>query len=190
MLGGVELLHVLNAAPLTPLAGPFHRYVRHTFIASALSTGTPLHILTGEWARRNGGRFNFPDRFRTTYLALDEVTARIEAERVLAPFVHLPIAGSLQRVLRLDDPAIAKLLQLSLPEIQADWRFPNARGIEVPTQRLGHAAYNAGRVEAIAYPSTADPGGICLAVFTERLTPGSFLEIHDPEGVIRERVSG
>lgn len=190
MLGGAELLDALNTAPLRPLMGPFHRYVLHKFIALVLPTGAPLHILTGEWARKNGGRFNFPNRYSTTYLALDPATARIEAERILAPFIHLPIAGTLQHVLRLDDQGITRLLQLSPPELQAEWHFPNARGVEVPTQRLGHAAYNAGRIEAIAYPSTANAGGVCLAVFTERLTPGSFLEVQDPDGVIRERISG
>lgn len=190
MLGGGKLLHALNAAPLKQLPGPFHRYVLHRFIALALSMGAQLHILSGEWARKNGGRFNFPNRYRTTYLALDPVTALAEAERVPAPFVHLPIAGTLQHVLHLDDPGITELLQLSPAELQAEWRFPNARGVEVPTQRLGHAAYNARRVEAIAYPSTANPGGVCLAVFTERLRPGSFLEVQDPDSVIRERISG
>jgi RES domain-containing protein len=190
MLGGRKLLRALNVAPLKPLAGPFHRFVRHKFIALALQAAVPLHVLTGEWARKSGGRFNFPNRYRTTYLALDAATARIEAERVPAPFVHLPITGTLQHVLHLDDPGIVGTLQLLPPELQAEWHFPNAYGVEVPTQRLGHTAYDAGRIEAIAYPSTVNPGGVCLAVFPERLRPGSFLEVQDPDGMILERISG
>jgi len=156
----------------------------------ALSAGTPLHILSGEWACKTGGRFNFPNRYRTTYLALDPVTARVEAERIVAPFVHFPIAGALQHVLNLGDPDITGLLQLSPAELQADWRFANAKGVETPTQQLGHAAYDERQIEGIAYPSTVNPGGVCLAVFAERITLDSFLEVQDPNGVIRERISG
>lgn len=190
MLSGLELLDVLNAAPLRPLLGPFHRYVQHRFIASALARGTALHILSGEWARKTGGRFNFPGRFRTTYLSLDPETARVEAERIDAPFIHIPILGTLQQVLRLDDPAISSLVQISQHELQVEWRLANARGIEVATQQLGQAAYNTGRIEGIAYPSTVNSGGICLAVFSDGLMPGSSLEVQDPEAVIHERISG
>jgi RES domain-containing protein len=190
MLGGAELRDALTVAPLTPLVATLHRYVRHSFIALALSKGAALHIVTGEWARRTGGRLNFPNRHRTAYLALDPVTALVEAERIVAPFVHVPIEGRLQHVLRLDDPGISGLLHLSPVELQAEWRIPNARDVEVPTQRLGNIAYAVGRIEAIAYPSTVNPGGICLGVFTERLAPGSFLETRDPDGMIHERIAG
>jgi RES domain-containing protein len=190
MLSGAELPAALSAATLTPLRGALHRYVRNSFIAAALSKGTALHILTGEWARKTGGRLNFPNRYRTAYLALDAVTARVEAERIVAPYVHLPIVATLQHVLRLDDPATTARLQLSPLELQAEWRIENARGVEVPTQRLGNVAYAARRIEAIAYPSTVNSGGVCIGVFTERLSPGSFLEIQDPDGVIRERIAG
>jgi RES domain-containing protein len=190
MLGGAELLAAVSGAALTPLTGVLHRYVRNSFIALARSKGTALHILSGEWARKTGGRLNFPNRYRTAYMALDPVTARVEAERIVAPYVHVPIVANLQHVLRVDDPAITRLLELSPSELRVEWRTANARGIEVHTQRLGNVSYAARRIEAIAYPSTVNPGGVCVGVFPERLSPGSFLEIQDPDGVIQERIAG
>ena len=99
MLEGEELSAALNAVEVVPLVGPFHRYVQHAFVARALRDSLPLHILSGEWSHRTGGRSNFPGRYRMTYLALDETTARVEAEqRIEAPFVHVPIDGHLQHV--------------------------------------------------------------------------------------------
>jgi RES domain-containing protein len=64
----------------------------------------------------------------------------------------------------------------------------NARGIEAPTQRVGHAASMSERVEAVLYPSTVWPIGACLAIFPERLVPGSSLEVIDPDGILLERI--
>jgi|ERR1041384_3754978 RES domain-containing protein len=188
MLGGGELVAAINVAPLTALAGPYHRYVLHRYIALALSSGSPLHILSGVPARTAGGRFNLPGRFLTTYLALDAITAQVEAERITAPFVHVPVAGDLQAVLRLDDPRVTALLHLTPAELHADWRFPNARGLETTTQKLGHAVYASGRIEGVVYPSNVHPGGVCVAVFPERLLRGSSLKVDDPSRVILEQL--
>lgn len=190
MLEGEELSDVLNAVEVVPLVGPFHRYVQHVFVAWALRDNFPLHILSGEWSRRTGGRFNFPGRYPTTYLALDEATARVEAEqRIEAPFVHVPIDGHLQHVLDLSDPPIAKLLQLTSGELNAEFRMLNATAVrEAPTQRLGLAVCRTSRIEAIKYPSTVHLRGMCLAVFPQRLAPGSYLRITDPDDVLRESI--
>lgn len=190
MLRGADLLAALRNAALVPLAGTLHRYVRNSFISLAIANGTALHILSGEWARRTGGRLNFPNRYNTTYMSLDAETARVEAERIVAPFIHVPVVTRLQHVLRLEDPASAMLLELSPGELEVEWRAANAGGIEVPTQELGDAAQSTGRIEAITYPSNARPGGICVGVFSGRLSPGSYLEIVDPDGVVQERIAG
>lgn len=91
MLEDRELGTVLGSVPLAPRVGPFHRYVLHRHVARALERGTPLHILSGESSRRTGGRFNYPQLHPTLYLALDARTAEIEAERIQAPYVHVPV---------------------------------------------------------------------------------------------------
>lgn len=101
MLDDRRLRPVLESVPLTSRHGPFHRYVMHRYVALALERRAPLHILTGEWARRTGGRFNYPGLCRTAYVAADATTAQAEAERILAPYVHIPVAGVLQKVLDL-----------------------------------------------------------------------------------------
>lgn len=188
MLEGRDLQEALDAVHLTPLQGPFHRYVLHRYIVLALQQGGPLHILSGEWSLKTGGRFNYPGRNRTTYLATTARTAQVEAERVQAPYVHLPIKGKLQHVLDVTNPGVTALLHILPGELTENWRMLNARGQEAPTQRLGHAAYTSTRVEAIAYPSTMHSGGVCLAVFPERLVSGSLQEIDDPHEILRERI--
>lgn len=80
------------------------------------------------------------------------------------------------------------MLATSAEELGADWRTLNARGIEAPSQRLGHAAYMSHRVDAITYRSIVWPAGVCLAVFPERLASRSCLEVVDPDGILRERI--
>jgi len=188
MLDDRRLRPVLESVPLTSRQGPFHRYVMHRYVALALEHRAPLHILTGEWARRTGGRFNYPGLYRTTYVAADAKTAQAEAERILAPYVHVPVAGALRKVLDLTRVDVLDALVTSSDELGRDWRMVNARGGEAPSQRLGNAAHRSQRIEAIVYRSTVWAGGLCLAIFPERLGSGSWLEVEDPDGILRERV--
>jgi len=145
-------------------------------------------ILSGEWSRRTGGRFNYPSEYRVAYLAQDPVTAQAEAEQIQAPYVHLPVRGTLERVLDLTRHDLLETLETSAEELGQEWRLLNFRGIEAPSQRLGHAAHLSRRVEAISYHSLVLPAGVCLAVFPDRLTGRSFLEIEDPAGILLERI--
>lgn len=191
MLEGQDLRDALDSIRLIEHPGPFHRYVQHRFIALALAAGAPLHVLSGEWARKTGGRFNYPHRHRTTYLAADAATASAEGERTdnpARPYVHIPIRGRLQRVLDLTDMRVRERLEVSIAQLTAEWRLLNAKGQEASSQRLGRSLYMAGSVESVAYPSTARGGGVCLAVFPERLARGSFLEVEDKEQILRERI--
>lgn len=188
MLEDRDLGKVLAALPTAPREGPFHRYVLHRYVAQALERGAPLHILSGEWSLKMGGRFNYPHLYPTVYLALDETTARVEAERIPAPYVHIPIAGRLQSVLDLTQLDVLHALGTSHEELGRDWRLLNLRGIEAPSQRLGYASRRSGRVEAVAYRSTVWPAGTCLAIFRDRLAAGSSLKIEDPDGILGERI--
>ena len=188
MLDDRRLRPVLESVSLTSRQGPFHRYILHRYVALALEGRTPLHILTGEWSRRTGGRFNYPGLFRTAYVAADAKTAQAEAERIPAPYVHVPVRGALQNILDVTRTDVLERLGTSENELGGDWRLLNARGGEAASQRLGHAAYRAQRIEAIAYRSAVWSGGVCFAVFPERLVSGSWLEVEDPDGFLRERI--
>lgn len=66
-----------------------------------------------------------------------------------------------------------------------NWRIlPIQFGLPAPSQILAELIRDAD-FEAIAYPSTKG-GGVCLAIFADKLAPGSFVELTDkhPDGVI------
>jgi RES domain-containing protein len=188
MLEERRLARALQAVALVPRKGVFHRYVLHRWVAQARERGAPAHILSGYWSRRTGGRFNPPNEHRTVYVALDPLTAQVEGEQIEAPYVHVPIRGRLSRVLDLTRAEVLEQLGTSADELAREWRLANAHGVVTPSQRLGRSAYRACRIEAMAYFSTVRDGGVCLAVFPDRLRSGSWLEIADPDGVLRERV--
>jgi hypothetical protein len=56
-----------------------------------------------------------------------------------------------------------------------DWRRMNASGKEALTQAIGRAAFEAG-FEGFIVPSAQDKRGQNLAVFQEKLLPGSGLQ--------------
>lgn len=126
---------------------------------------------------------------RYVALALERrMPLQVEAERIEAPYVHVPVGGRLQRVLDLTQPDVLRALETSEDELGRNWRMSNARGTEATSQRLGHAAYVSDRVEAVAYRSIMWPAGTCLAIFPRRLASGSSLEVVDPDGILRERI--
>lgn len=65
-----------------------------------------------------------------------------------------------------------KLVGTNRQELTGDWQ--NFGG-EAPTQDLGAALFNLRTVEGLIYPS-ARTGGLCLAVFMDRLQPSSRIE--------------
>jgi hypothetical protein len=57
-----------------------------------------------------------------------------------------------------------------------------------PTQLLGQAAYETGRIQGFSFHSAKNTGqGYNLVVFIDRLVPGeaSFLKVYDPDGALR-----
>lgn len=66
-----------------------------------------------------------------------------------------------------------------------NWRvLPVQFGLPAPSQILAELV-RAADFEAIAYPSNKG-GGLCLAIFVDKLAPGSYIELTDktPDGVI------
>jgi hypothetical protein len=106
------------------------------------------------------------------------------------PWVVVSVNGVLTNVLDLTNRGIQLQLGTNLTELTGEWRLTQSRGQTAPTQLLGHAAYETGRILALLYVSAKNPiHGRGLAVFSDRLAPGgaSYLEVIDPHRNLSQR---
>ena len=143
-----------------------------------VSVGTNPRSGTG--ARIHGGRWNPPDSFATLYLALDLETVVAEFERAarrqgLTPDQFLPrelheFDVRLTAVLDLTSAEAREALGLGEAELRAD--------DPVRCREVGEATHYIG-LEAVMAPSAG--AGTVLAVFLEKLRPGSRLEVRRSE---------
>jgi len=131
----------------------------------------------GAGARSVGGRWNPPNSFATLYLALSEEAAAAELVRLATragravddfmPRHLLEFEVKLDRLLDLTDAGAVGQMNLEENHLRAD--DPRK------CQEIGEAAHHLG-LEGILAPS-ATGSGVVLAVFVERLLPGSQLEL-------------
>jgi RES domain-containing protein len=149
---------------------------------SALSEVTLRHVSpgtdprSGTGARVHGGRWNPPDSFQTLYFGLSRETVVAEFQRAarrqgLQPEDFLPrelhtFRISLAAVLDLRSEE--RLAQVSLTLL--DVERPDAHSCQL----IGDAAHYLGS-EGILAPSATRIGTV-LAVFLDRLKPGSIVE--------------
>lgn len=131
---------------------------------------------SGKGARIHGGRWNPPNSFATLYLGLDVETVVDEFHRMarrqgLTPDDFLPrelhrFDVRLAAVLDLREAAARQAIDLSDRQLRAD--DPRR------CQEIGEAAHYVG-LEGVVAPSAAGPGTV-VAIFLEKLRPGSLLE--------------
>lgn len=134
--------------------------------------------LSGEGARRQGGRWNPPDSVATVYTASDIETVDSEFTRQLArsglspanvqPRELATIRVELRRVLDLRDPDTRDALGVSLDDLMAD--DPSL------SQAIGEAAQHLG-YEAIVAPSASGGPGYVVALFMTNRSPDSSIEV-------------
>jgi len=96
---------------------------------------------------------------------------------------------SLQRVADLTDPATQNLLEITAQELTGDWLGYRLRSTKTtikgptglaPTQELGTALYEIPTLEGFKSISAKAPYHQTLAIFTEKLLPGSRLSWLNP----------
>lgn len=151
---------------------------RRTFAGTVLRHHGPSHTaLSGDGARRAGGRWNPPDSFPTLYCGLDLATVDREFARSLRR-AGLPlkrprarrlarITVRLSRVLDLTDDRVLASLDLNPSELLGD---------DLATsQQLGAAAHHLG-YEAVLAPSATGSGAV-LALFLDTRAADSIVEV-------------
>jgi len=194
MLATPELETALTSARLIATHGPWTRAVMYRHL---ITRRARLRPLWGGAARVNGARFTPKDSFDSIYLAWDAVTAFAEVQALILlsigrmqaltpPWVVVTVNGVVSGVLDLTDPRILAHLGTNEQELTGSWEA----GTEPPTQRLGRAVFESGRIVGIKYPSVKDRGGENLMVFPDRLslTPTDYLEVYDPHGHLAQRI--
>lgn len=151
-------------------------------------------LLSGEGAQHSAGRFHRKGEVPALYFALsplialleigmlfgspgDYVVRRREPHMLVIVDIHIPGA-----VLDMTDEDNHALFETGYMELTGEWLLEN----DPPTQRLGKAAYDCGRVAAIRYPSARIGGEDVepnLVVFRDRLCAlrGAVMHAYDPK---------
>ena len=207
MLAYSQLRNVLPGLPVQPLTGQnvfyraitlealygFHQNPPYTSIRPLYNLGAPA----------GGARFTPQNGPPALYLTAEPETAFAEVEQFYAklrqqnpplfaltrPVVLISVNVHLEQVLDVTDAAIQAALQTTPQELAGSWRVPQNQGLLAPTQELGQAAFDCGAIQALRYESVQHPGHACYVIFTDRLqNTASFVEVHDPDNNLRERL--
>jgi len=93
------------------------------------------------------------------------------------PKVVVAVALNVERVLDLTDAALIDLLPASPARLLAeDWRALMLRGEVSASQAMSQAAFGSG-FQGLIVPSKADPNGINLLVYPDRLTKKCSIKV-------------
>jgi RES domain-containing protein len=190
MLGAGDLKIALSGAPFISVKGELYRTVDLQYLQKPYY---PLRALFGLGVSQSGARFTPQGGPPSLYMAEDNLTALAEATLTAAavsgphpPKVVFTAKVNIGSVLDLTEQRTLTLFGTSTQELHGTWRI--STGPPPATQLLGQATYDSGRYMAIRYPSVRRPGGVCLVIFTERLTSPSFVEVYDPHGHLKARI--
>lgn len=165
------------------------RVARKTFNGVVYRHYSASHqALSGDGARRAGGRWNPPESFPVVYAALDTDTVDREFLRSMQragmpltsvrPRRRATISVQLSRVLDLTDADVLATLEIAATDLTGD---------DVTlSQRLGGAAHHLG-FEAIVAPS-ATGTGIVLAFFLDNRAADSVVDVTDVDEEYTPRI--
>jgi len=163
--GRVDFLTALEALPRTEWSGTGYRHAAYAY--------PPL---SGDGARRFGGRWNPRGSFPVLYLADSVETVTAEFRR-LASLQARATSDFLPRALHAIECDRLELLDLREPEPRASVGLSDAdlfADDRAACQAVGEAAEFLG-YQGVLAPSAAGPTeGFVIAVFTERPRPGAL----------------
>jgi|HubBroStandDraft_1064217.scaffolds.fasta_scaffold06429_3 RES domain-containing protein len=204
MLARVDLVAALNSIPLARFNGTWWRAVPHHLLKGpppGAPPGSPPQPLWPDGSALSGARYTPKGGPRTVYLASDPATVLQEVNAIFAipngPSIALPAAPHtmcqvnvvVNSVLDLSVPSTEAALGTSTQELTGHWRYTMETGGTPPTHLLGAAAHASGRIAAICAHSSKNVGhGFILAVFPDRLTGGSYIELIDPTRTLNQRL--
>lgn len=159
-------------ATLTKNPGLFQPWQGTFFRFQSISFPAPGEVLSGEGARRRGGRWNPPGQAAlygslTDTVALEECKAndRYYGVETKGPRLLIAIEAVLTGLVDLTSSTVRRTLGLTLQELaHEDWRMLQHAGKESSSQALGRAAAACGASGLLAR-STALHGTTNLAVF-------------------------
>jgi len=142
--------------------------------------------LSGEGARRHGGRFN-PKGMTALYMSLSVLTAIREANQVgtLQPTTLVAYEADIGPIFDAMDPTALRRESLT-PEAIADpsWRFIMARGSKAPTQLLAERLRDDGYagLQVQSFAKGAGPDDVNLVLWTWGAELPTQLVIVDDQG--------
>lgn len=197
-----RLKTVIPSLSTITVHGPWSRAIAyHHLISGPSAPGSGPQPLWAGGPAINGARFTPKGGFDSIYLADDLVTAFQEVRAFfqhpgappftmkLPPWALFTVDGVLHNILDLTDPHTLSSLGTSLQELTGRWSAGSAGGL-APTQVLAQAAYDLGSIVGFRYQSAQNAGGICVVVFTDRLTASShsYIEVYDPFNNLIQRL--
>jgi len=218
VLSPQALRRVLPTLPRILLRGPWYRAVHYDHLIGpppGSPAGSTVQPLWPGGAARKGARFT-PRKVAAgvqgpgapgidcVYLAEDELTPLLEIAGVLRatgsrmplffePQVMMTVDGVLSDVLDLTDVSTQQALETTHEELTGSWLVQQSsylagQGPPPPTQVLGQEAFGARRVVGLRYPSSKNPKGVGLVVFTARLRSDqhSLAVFNQPAGKLQQ----
>lgn len=184
--------------PTSPLTGTWYRAIQPHFLATSLQTSQTKTIPS----RFNEGARAIP-QFEILYLAETHLVALFEVQALLGSpmspggivphprraWTILNVSVTLHNVVDLTDTSNQGLLQTTAQELTGDWRGYKLRGPgtsvtspvgTAPTQELGAALEALPDIEGFKALSAKLPDQMVLAIFPQKLQPGSQVQFWDP----------
>lgn len=161
-----------------PAAEAFHGIVyrqcapEHTDLATTLSQN-----------QRGGGRFNPPGEFGAIYVAVERETVLRELARQAA-LLGFAVDELLPRTMLRLRLHVRRVLDLTDEDVCHAWGLAGSDLSQTPHDdcwEIARAARRSG-YEAVRFRSAAG-NGVCLAVFMDRFSPGSSLDVESAETV-------
>lgn len=182
MLRGPALDSAIRSVFSRPHRDTFFRAIRPKYFSDPLGRNRPI----------NAQRFNFKNGARVLYLGEDQMTCLQEVQAFGFPsssVTIVPVEVNLKAVVDLRDPNVRATLQLTVKELEFNFRTLGVGSAPALAQELGETAAASGSIDGFLYESLALRGKTNLAVFESNLSPlGSSVAVNDPKNNLFEKL--